>query len=563
VSTSACLPSSVVDAQRVVQARQGFRRDAQGDDPVHQRQGELAGGQQQQQHQRDALGRPEFQVQLVRCLLDRAERHQHRERQDAADVGWQRRVAGRAQEAGAPRVHGRLERGAAVADQVVADVGLALVAVARWRGFQSQRRRGGELDGLVGHRRLVAAARARHAFDGVAIRVARAEVHPAVHADRILAQDLLDAAEGLDEFGPVRGAQQAQAANAVGHRHLAGRLLLALHVHQVFDRLVGVGQPLFHPRERQRQRGALALQPAREFGDERAAERGARACHVGDHQDQVAGAFFRGLQHARRPGLCQVALVERDGHAHRHAAQVLDQREAQHDREGPQFAQLQLLAALIGRHEAAQRAAAQSPVGVRDGFQCEVVDARQRAVGRHRGLGQPRQFVAVAVREVTPRGADLLVDQVHVVQQPLGGRRHRPVLGNGLAQLAGDVLEHAFVGRQPCQQAVGPVVLREAMTASQQLAVRHHLVAAEQRGAQRFFLFVFAARPGVPGVLACPVGRLCEQGAERAIGSRHQHVSSGSGRDRQARLGQMVSPTVESPTGGLLDGAFDCVVRPS
>ena len=62
-----------------------------------------------------------------------------------------------------------------------------------------------------------------------------------------------------------------------------------------------LGQPLLDPGERQRQRGALSLQPARQLGDERAHHRRVRARHVRDHQDQALGIVLGDVHHLVRP----------------------------------------------------------------------------------------------------------------------------------------------------------------------------------------------------------------------------------------------------------------------
>ena len=85
---------------------------------------------------------------------------------------------------------------------------------------------------------------------------------------RILAQLLVDHTHRLDEFAPVHRPQEAQAADAVAHRHLVFGLLPDLRLHQVFDGPTGFGEPLFDPGERQCQGGALPLQPARQLRNE-------------------------------------------------------------------------------------------------------------------------------------------------------------------------------------------------------------------------------------------------------------------------------------------------------
>jgi hypothetical protein len=92
---------------------------------------------------------------------------------------------------------------------------------------------------------------------------------------------------------------------------------------------------LLDPGERQRERGALALQPARELGDERAGHRRVRARHVRGGEDQALGVAAGDLDHAAGPRAGQIALGGAGGDARSHAPQVLDQREAQHDGDRP------------------------------------------------------------------------------------------------------------------------------------------------------------------------------------------------------------------------------------
>ena len=65
--------------------------------------------------------------------------------------------------------------------------------------------------------------------------------------------------------------------------------------------------------------------------------------------------FFRVLAgHLRqliRPGDGQIQVGPAGGNAHRDAAQILDQRQAQHDRDGPQLAQPERGDRLVRRYE--------------------------------------------------------------------------------------------------------------------------------------------------------------------------------------------------------------------
>jgi hypothetical protein len=83
----------------------------------------------------------------------------------------------------------------------------------------------------------------------------------------------------------------------------------------------------------------LSLQAARQFGHEGAGDGRIGARHVGHQQIRPLGFFsatsviWSAQVLASRAG-CGL------GHARGHAAQVFDQRQAQHDGDGPQLAQL-------------------------------------------------------------------------------------------------------------------------------------------------------------------------------------------------------------------------------
>ena len=54
-----------------------------------------------------------------------------------------------------------------------------------------------------------------------------------------------------------------------------------------------------------------------------------------------------------------------------------------------------------------------------------------RGIARERPVGELRQLAVEAGRQVLADLADLLFDDVVVVEQPLGGRRDRPALARG------------------------------------------------------------------------------------------------------------------------------------
>ncbi|MDE1927316.1 MAG: hypothetical protein KGL18_08655 [Burkholderiales bacterium] len=323
---------------------------------------------------------------------------------------------------------------------------------------------------------------ARDALDGVAVGVAGCEFHAGIDGGRVLAQRRVDLRELLDEFAPVHRGQQAQAADAVAHRDLCRGLRLHLQLHQLLDRLVALGQVLLDPGQRQCQRRAAAVQLARQLGDEGRRHRRLRARHVGDEQDQALGHAFGDVAHAVGPQAREVALDQAGRDARGDAAQVLDQRQPQHDGHGPQLAELQRLHRLVRGDEARQRAAAEAAVAMRHRMQREVVDARQAGV---LAAGQARQLAAVAGRQMAPGHAHLLLDEVEVVEQPFAGGRDAALLVGAAGELGAGVGQHLLVVAEPAQQPVPRAQRRQLVAGGELPAMLLHLVGGEQLRTQR------------------------------------------------------------------------------
>ena len=287
---------------------------------------------------------------------------------------------------------------------------------------------------------------------------------------------MLDHAHGLDEFLPIHGAEKTQAADAVGDRHLVGRLLPDLGLDLLLDGEARLGQLVRQPRQGQGQRGTLSLQAARQFGHEGAGQRRIRTGHVGYQQDQAAGIALGDVHHLVGPGIGQVALHAVVGHARSDAAQVFDQGQAQHDGHGPQFTQRERGDVLVSLDEVAQVFQVDPAVAMRDDFQRNFIHARTARVHARR---QPWQLLAVVLRQVAPRGADLLFDQVKIIQQPFrGGRNLASAFHRGRQLVDGGRDQGRIVG-QARQQAVAAMVLAHRVAGGHVLAVGGHLHGAE------------------------------------------------------------------------------------
>ena len=216
-----------------------------------------------------------------------------------------------------------------VIDQVEADVRRSIVAPLAGRA------RARQLDRFCGYPRLGQPALLGDALSRVTVAVACRKLHRAINPARILAQYGFYHAHRLDELAPIDRAEKAETADTVADRNLVCSLLLVFRLHQLFDRQMRFRELLFDPCQRQGQRRTLPLQTARKLRDERASHRRRRSRHVGNHEDQVFGSLFGNLHHLIGPGIGQVALGSAGRQSHPDAAEILDQGEPQHDRDGP------------------------------------------------------------------------------------------------------------------------------------------------------------------------------------------------------------------------------------
>ena len=90
----------------------------------------------------------------------------------------------------------------------------------------------------------------RHPLHNVTVVVTGGKIHLAVDFTGILTQCLLDHAHRLDELAPVHRAQKPKTADAVADGDLVDGLLLGFRLHQLFNRLPRLGEPLLDPGER-------------------------------------------------------------------------------------------------------------------------------------------------------------------------------------------------------------------------------------------------------------------------------------------------------------------------
>ena len=129
-----------------------------------------------------------------------------------------------------------------------------------------------------------------------------------------------------------------------------------------------------------------------------------------------------GRQHAIRHIVGDLPHLSRPLDAHRDAAKVLDQHEAQQRRQRPQLADAERLDALVAVDQRLQHLRRHGAVGMRHIGPGDRQRSRDIAPARnfHR-----RQLLVEARRQITLDLEDRLLDEIIVVEQPLRGRRYR------------------------------------------------------------------------------------------------------------------------------------------
>ena len=331
------------------------------------------------------------------------------------------------------------------ANQVVADVRAARVGRAHVHLPRA-------LDALQREQQLPFAGRHGQLLDGVAIPVAAAEVHPAVDAGRIALQHLLDEADALEELAPVERRDQAQAADQVGHAGLFGRLMLSLRSDRVLDRLSA----------RRQRRFELLVQPRRERAERARALQQARDERVMDVRRPLVG---RRLGPASSVAASRSAASAMDASRREHVAsraQMVEQRELQRARPRPQLAHRQRRDRLEGADEPLQPLRVEPARARSDQLERQRVDARQpgELVG-----GDARKPLEERRREIVMDVARRGRDDVEVVEQPFGGRRHR-LLARVFGERRVDAAQRAHVAFELPQVRAAAAAGRGAIESS-------------------------------------------------------------------------------------------------
>ena len=438
-----------------VEPRQDRRRKEARERTIHERDHQIGRGNERQTSEReqdrraDARGGgPDEEGRQEACG----------EHGDRSEIGRNRRP----DEGPKPPAHrgtaeaeGLLEGRPPVTDEVVADVVVPGVVrparVPHPGAFRVERRRPRDVE--LGPTRA-----ARELFDRVAIAVAGREVHRAVARGR--PEDAVDEADALEELRPVERRHQGHAQDHVAHRHVGGGLPLVLDPNDLVGRRPLGGQTLIQPQERGGDGRILIAQALDELDGERGHERALAEPLQPDRRriNRVAAD----AEHVVREG---VGLLARGAPPHdrlRHAAEILDEHDPDRDRDRPELADRERLDTLVGVDEAAQRLGVQAAVGVRHERPRQAVDARIAPMG---AVGELGQLAIEAGGQVVADLAELLLDDVEIVDEPLGRRRDGPLLADGAADRAigraqdtavvVDALQQALPARRAAEDGLG------------------------------------------------------------------------------------------------------------
>ncbi len=197
-----------------------------------------------------------------------------------------------------------------------------------------------------------------------------------------------------------------------------------LAVYDVIGRGTLRGKCPVQPRQGGRGFGVVIAQPLIQLRAERVPEalrfRGAR----GSARRHLRGGIRQPLV---GQGIRPFAQLQPRDDAGREPRQVFDQHHAQGDGDRPEFADLERLNPLVGAAEAVQRIELEAAVRMRDNGPSQSVDPR---IAAQRSMRKLRQLLVKSRRQIAPHGTDVLVDDVVIVDQPFGRRRHRTALAD-------------------------------------------------------------------------------------------------------------------------------------
>ena len=409
-------------------------------------------------------------------------------------------------------------------NQVVPDV-MAPVVLGR-----RQLRLAGEGDGAARDRHFRLLRAPRQLLDGMAVAVARRKIHLDVRAGRIFSKRLLDQSDAIEKQRPLNRREQSHARDHVPDRELIGRFALmldpqhllrsvALRLQRTLQRLPGGSR-----------RGGLIAQPLQQFDDEGRRQSSVRLELGPEELVDGAGRIRSPVRQERDPPASLAAAAARRHHAVGQPAQFLDQRDAKHDGHRPRFAHRERRDALVRGHEVHERVEIQPAGRVRDQLARDHVDAR---VARQRTARELRKLDVVLLGQIASNLADLILDDVIVVAQPVfGADRWRAGAGLGLKELVRGVQLPRALVETGKERPAGIPIRREPVRLRQRDRVRLELFLTEQLG---------PAQPLVNGCLRrgvrsrrCGVGHLAgiiQRGRTATSARRQPPLTANNGND--------------------------------
>ncbi len=181
----------------------------------------------------------------------------------------------------------------------------------------------------------------------------------------------------------------------------------------------------------------------------------------------------------------------------RDAAEVVDQRQAQHDRDRPELAQLQRLDGLVRADEGAQATRVDAAVAVGYELERDVVDDRVAGRGAAKQAGE---LPTVGLGQVAPGRPYLLLDEIEIVAQPLRGWSDTKLAF--VRDKAVGIEENALVLTELREQKIRPPLLINDVLRRELLRVPLELLEAEQFGAQRLIIAAGRGLDPVPAAAA-------------------------------------------------------------
>ncbi len=449
-----------------------------GDDAIDDRHGDVRGGNRAQNaKERDrpaadpAIGR----ARQPKSQDDGADERNHHDIAVNAAVGSGARQSPPRRVAAAQPV---IEGTAAFRNQVIAGIAFAAQRLVRLggrvAGLHCLR------DGLRGDLDLAMPGIARDELDRAAIVIACRKIHGGEIARR--AQRRVDKAHALEPFGPIDRRDQPHARDHVAH----GDVHRALALNFAADDLIGGRsfrrEPVVQPLQRRRDIGITVAQPLGQLDGE-----GGGPGNLIEAMQDGGGGFVAARFGSKRPIRQRVGLpagVEtRDDHLCQ-AAQILDEGDAQRDRDGPQLADGERLDALIRDDQAGQFQNVEGAIGMGDQGPGDTEDAR---VSGQRAVRELRQQAIEARRQIVLDLADLLVHDVEIVEQPFCRRRDRLARARRADDRAVGVDQDFGIGIKPRRvPSAGSAVRNDALRGREAFGMLLQPLDAEQLGANGF-----------------------------------------------------------------------------